>query len=182
MFQFFAIVIISTLCLLLDTLTRINFNKIELPKDRPEYNAQGVDGRVYDKAGKLLYNLVSEEAWEYPNDVRIFLKTFQINMYHENSDLVKYHITSDNGWINHITKVGELGNNTVVTIPNSNPNQTIRLYGRNISLDIDKGVFASNEDAKAIQGKSVVYSHGFTYDNKRKFLVLNSKVKVIYEK
>jgi len=181
-FQFFAIVIISSLCLLLDQLTRINFNKIELPKNRPEYKALGVDGKVFSRSGKLKYNLVSEEAWEYPADERIFLRKLQLYLYDKNSDLVQYEIDSNDAWINQNTKIGLLGESSVITVENSDPNKVIRLYGRQINLDMDKNIFSSNNDAHATQGKSVVYTHGFNYDDNKQFLILNSKVRVIYAK
>jgi len=77
-FQFFAIIIIASLCLLLDTLTRINFNKIELPKNSPEYNAEGISGGVYNKSGKLLYSLKSKFAWQFPDDKKIYMKNLEL--------------------------------------------------------------------------------------------------------
>lgn len=181
-FQFFAIIIISSLCLLLDNLTRINYNKIELPKNRPEYNAKNVDGRVYNKSGKLLYTLISDEAYEYPSDERIFLKNLKIDMFHESSDAIKYQISSDNGWINHTTKQGELGVNTVVTVTDPDPSKVIQMYGSDISLDLAKNIFTSSANTHATQGKSTLYTNGFSYDNNQKLLILNSKVRIIYDK
>ncbi len=179
-FQFFAIIIISSLCVLLNSLTQINFNKINLPKNSPQYNAYGIDGSVYNKDGHLLFNLISNEGWEYPDDNNVFLHQLKLSMYNESSDQVKYIVTSDNGWINRITKVGKLGKNTLATITDTDPEKTVIMYAENVDLDLDKQVFSSESDAHATQGKNVVYTHGFSYDNKKQFLVLNSKVKVIY--
>ena len=52
LFQISAIIIISGLCLILDTLTQIHYNKVTLPKNKPEYKASGVDGSVYDIGSK----------------------------------------------------------------------------------------------------------------------------------
>lgn len=180
-FQFFAIIIISSLCLLLDQLTRINFNKIDLPKDRPEYNAKGVDGRVYSNAGKLQYKLLSNEAWEFPDNDRIYLRKFKIYMYNESNDNIKYELDADDGWFNNVNKTGNLGLNAVLTVESSEPNKIIHFYGSHINLDLNKDIFTSKENAHAIQGKSSIYSTGFSYDNNAKFLTLDSKVKVIYE-
>ena len=179
-FQFCAIVIISTLCLVLDTLTRIHFNKVSLPRNRPEYKALGVNGSVFDKSGKLLYRLLSSEAWKYPDDERIFLKMPNIYFYSESSDIVKYHITGDDGWINHDSKIGELGKNVVAVISDPEPKKIITIYGSNVGLNLDKNFFSSANDVKAIQGKNIVTSQGFSYDGNKQFLILNSKVWVTY--
>lgn len=166
--------------MLLDTLTRIHFNKVDLPKNRPEYNAHGVDGLVFNKTGKRLYRLVSDEAWEYPSDERVFLKKLNLYVYSQSSDVVKYQINSDDGWVNHDTKLGLLGKNVVTTVNNSEPKKVITIYGNDINLNLDKNLFTSNDDVKAVQGQSVVTSHGFSYDSDKEFLTLNSKVRVTY--
>jgi LPS export ABC transporter protein LptC len=180
-FQFFAIIIIASLCLLLNTLTQINFHKMALPKTHPQYNARGITGGVYSRSGKLLYNVQSKEAWEFPDDDRIFLKGLEINLFNESSDVINYSIKSDNGWINRITKVGQLGESTILQMSNPDPKQVITMYGKNINVNMDSNIFSSNEDAHAVQGRGTVYTHGFKYDNNKHFLVLNSKVRVIYE-
>lgn len=179
-FQFFAIVIISALCLLLDTLTKINFNKIDLPKNHPQYNASGIDVSVYNKKGRLLYSLISDKGWEYPDDDKVFLRQLKLSMYSESSDVVKYTVTSDDGWVNRETKVGKLGANTVATMFDPDPQKNVVMYATDVNLDMAKQVFSSDQDAHATQGKSVIYTHGFSYDNVKQFLVLNSKVRVIY--
>ena len=179
-FQFFAIIIIASLCLLLDTLTKISFTKIELPKNSPEYHAKGVDGSAYNKTGKLLYNLKSEIAWQFPGDKRIYMKNLHVYMYNESSDALQYEVVSDDGWVNHSDKLGYLGKNAIVTAYDSNPNKTVKIYGKNINLDINTNVFKSSEAVRATQEKSIVTSNGFNYDHKRKFLTLNSNARVIY--
>lgn len=179
-FQFCAIIIISSLCVLLDTLTRIHFNKVDLPKNRPEYNAYGVDGSVFNQTGKILYRLVSKEAWEYPSDERIFLKKLNLYIYDKTSNVVKYQIISDDGWVNHDAKIGELGKNAVAIVNNLEPKKVITIYGNDINLNLDKNLFTSSNDVKALQGQSVVTGHGFSYDSDREFLTLNSKVRVTY--
>ncbi len=179
-FQFFAIIIIASLCLLLDSLTRITFTKIDLPKDSPEYHAKGVDGSVYNKTGKLLYNLKSEFAWQFPSDKRIYMKNLHVYMYNESSDALQYEIISDDGWINHSDKLGKLGKNSIVIAYESDPHKTIKIYGKDIDLDVNTNIFASNEDVRAVQEKNIVTSRGFNYDHNKKFLTLKSKARVIY--
>lgn len=182
MFQFGAITVVSSLCLLLNSLTRISFSRVELPKDRPEYKAKGVGVSVFNKSGKLLYNLTSETAWEYPSDDKVYMHNLDIKMYSESSDIAKYNILSYDGWVNYSKKQGYLGESTVITINEITPEKITRIYGNQINLDMNTNTITSNDDVVAKQGKSMVYSHGFSYDTDKKFLKLNSNVKVIYEK
>ncbi len=179
-FQFFAIVIISSLCVLLDILTKINFSKIELPKNRPEYNAQGVDGRVYNKSGKLVYKLTSNNAWEFPDDVRVFMQELELSVYEDKSDQVKYSVKSDDGWVNYNNLLGFLGKNVVITIFGLGMGKNITIYGDQINLDMNKHYFDSDKPIKAIQEQNTLSSTGFSYDSERQLLTLNSKVKVVY--
>ncbi len=182
LFQFGAIVVVSSLCLLLNSLTEINFDGIELPKDRPEYNAKGVGVSVYNRSGKLLYDLSSETAWEYPSDDKVYLDNLSINMYNESSDILKYNVFSHNGWVIYNNKTGLLGESTVITVNDLDAKKIIRIYGKQINLNLNTNMATSSEDVKAVQNKTSVSAHGFSYDHDKKFLVLNSKVKVIYEK
>lgn len=179
-FQFLAILILSTLCLLLNQLTQINFRKIELPKNKPQYNAKGANGKVFDRSGKLLYSMKSATAWEYPSDDRIYLESLNLLVYNESSNAVKYDLTSDYGWINHITKIGFLGLNTHVIVENSDPTQVVDLYGSNVDLDLDKNLFSSSYNVKAVQNDDIITSHGFSYDSARKLLKLNDNVHITY--
>ncbi len=180
-FQFFAVAIIASLCLLLNTLTQINFHKMSLPKTHPQYNVKGISGGVYNKNGKILYALKGAEAFEYPDDERIYIKNLELNLFSESSNEITYSVTSNDAWINRENKIGLLGESAVLKMYNPDPKQVITIYSKNINLDINSNIFSSNEDAQAIQGNSMVYTHGFKYDNKTHFLVLTSKVRVIYE-
>ncbi len=180
-FQFFAIIIIASLCLLLNTLTQINFHKMSLPKANPQYNVKGITGGVYNKQGKILYALKSQEALEYPDDERIYIKNLELNLFGESSNETTYSVTSKDAWINRETKVGLLGESVVLKMYNPDPKQVLTIYGKNINLDMNNNIFSSNEDAKGLQGNAIVYTHGFKYDNKKHFLVLTSKVRVVYE-
>lgn len=179
-FRFFAVAIIASLCLLFDVLTRINFKMPELPKDKPEYNAVNVDGKVYNKQGKLLYKLISKTAWEFPNDERIYMTDVQIFMYDEHSDVVKYYLTSKSGWVNYSKKLGQLGLDTELTVNDPIPQKNIRVYGKNINFNMEKNLFESVDDIKAVQDRNVVTAHGFSFDYNKQFLTLNSKVSVTY--
>jgi len=181
-FTAFAMIIMGVLCLLLDTLTRINFNKIELPKNSPEYNAKGVNGSVYNQSGKLLYNLKSDTAWEFPENKRIYMKLLDIKLYEESSDDIKYNLTSDDGWVNYSDKLGYLGQNTKLEIADKASNKIINIYGRAVDLDLNKNIFKSKEDVRATQDKSVLTGHGFSYDKDRQFLEIMSNVKITYYK
>ena len=180
-FRFFTIVIISSLCLLFDILTRVHFNKIELPKDQPEYKANMVEGKVYNNSsGKLLYKLFSDNAWEFPNDERIFMTRLKIYLYEDTSDNVEYFLTSENGWVNYHRQIGQFGLNTQLIINDKNPRKTITITGKNIDFDINQKIFSSNDDIKAIQDQKIVNAHGFSYDYGKQFLTLKSKVKINY--
>lgn len=179
-FTAFAMVIMGGLCLTLDTLTRINFSKIELPKNAPEYNARGVSGSVHNRTGKLLYNLTSDTAWQFPEDKRIYMKMLGIKVYKDTSDDIKYDLTSNDGWINHTDKLGYLGHNTQLVVADKDPAKIIQVEGYAIDLDLNKNIFSSNEDVQARQAKSVLTGHGFSYDRERQFLEIKSKVRITY--
>ena len=191
-FRFFTIIIMVVLCLLLNTLTKINFNKIELPKDQPEYNATGAVGKVYNGNGQLMYKMMSGSAWKFPHDERVYMQSIHAFVYNESSGAIKYEVTSNDGWVNFNTQVGLLGKNSILTLANNDPKKVITVYGSQVNIDLAKNYIYSNEDVKAVEDQKVVSGHGFTYDVKTQFLKLggvatttssgsNAKVKVIYE-
>jgi LPS export ABC transporter protein LptC len=169
LFQFITLVVISSLCLLLDKLTKIHFSQANLPKNAPEYTAYGADGNVFNQSGKLLYRVVSDRAWKYPNDPKVYLQKVKIYFYAKKTDAIAYQISGDDGFIDEENKQGELGKNVVVTMNSDNLNAPITFYGNQV-------------DIKVVQAKSVVTAHGFSYDSEQQFLTLNSKVRVYYAK
>lgn len=179
-FQFFAVAIIGGLCLVLDNLTQIRFNKMDLPRNSPQYNATQISASVYSKTGSLIYSVSGEEAWEFPNSDKVYIKNIVLRKYNESNDQLQYEVTSDDSWIDRKTKDGFLGKNVVAKVIESNPEQNIVLTGDNFKLSFADDTIDSSENAHAVQGKNEVYTHGFKYNNKTKYLQLLSNVKVIY--
>lgn len=195
-FRFFTIIIMVVLCLILNTLTKINFNKIELPKNQPEYNATGAVGKIYNGNGQLIYQMMSGSAWKFPHDDRVYMQDIHAFMYTESTGAVKYEVNSNDGWINFNAQIGLLGKNSVLIVANKVPKQVITIYGSQVHIDLAKNYIYSSEDVKAVEDQKVVSGHGFTYDVKTQFLKLggaqsgavippgakpNARVKVIYE-
>lgn len=182
LFQFITLIVISSLCLLLDSLTKIHFNRTQLPKNSPEYNVYGADVDVFSKSGKLIYRVSSDKAWKYPNDSKVYLTKVKIYFYAKGNDTVVYQINGDDGFVDPSNKVGRLGKNVVAVINSDNGVPKITFYGEQVKIDLNKNLFTSNEDIKVIRDKSIATAHGFSYDSDEEFLTLNSKVRVIYVK
>lgn len=181
-FQFVTLIVISGMCMLLDTLTKIHFSSSTLPKNSPEYKAFGAEGNVYNKNGKLLYRVTSDVAWKYPLDEKIYLKHVTIYFYDKKTDMITYKVSSDDGWVEENKRLGMLGKNVVTTVTGANSGPDTILYGNQVHMDLNKNIFSSDENVKAVQGKSVVTGHGFSYNSDSQFLVLNSRVRVLYDK
>lgn len=179
-FQFLAIIILSSLCILLNELTRIHFSQINFSKNLPEYKASGVNAKLYNKDGKLLYQLISDNAWKYPLDDKLNLQNFTIYIYDESKPTIKYNIKALNGWFNYTTKMGYLGESTLITVPGDS-NKEIKLYGSNISLDLNKNYFYSKDYTLVTQGLNSVSTIGFNYDHTRGLLNLKSNVNLNYK-
>ena len=73
LFNVLTIVILTVLCLLLGHLTKINFHRLELPKDKPEFSSTGVIATLFSPTGALLYKVAAESGFEYPDNTKIFL-------------------------------------------------------------------------------------------------------------
>ena len=182
-FQVFTIILLSILCILLNFLTKIKFDKTSLPLDKPEYNALGVDGRIYNNVtGKLQYKLISDKGWQYPSQNKINLQDFTIYTYYESSDKIQYQLSTHDGWVDNTKKLGFLGESTVLVVDNLDPLQIIHIYTSMVNINFNKNFLDSLLPVKATQNKSIVYATGFSYDKEKQFLILKSKVKVIYEK
>jgi LPS export ABC transporter protein LptC len=181
-FQIITMVIISSMCILLDALTKIHFSHSILPTNEPEYTATGADGSVFAKNGKLLYRLTSDKAWQYPHDKKIYLKNVHVYFYNKTTDALDYQITGDDGWVNTETKTGMFGKNVIVIMSATSNEAETRFYGSMVNMDLDKNLFYSNENIKVVNQKSNVTAHGFSYTSDNQFLTLNSKVRVFYDK
>jgi LPS export ABC transporter protein LptC len=180
-FQFITLVVISSLCILLDTLTKIHFSQAKLPAHTPEYSATGIDGSVFNKSGRLMYHVDSDSAWQYPNDKKIYLKKIKILFYNKETGVLDYQISSDDGWVDESNKFGFLKTNVIAIISAKKNEPVTTMYGSNVNLNFKDNIVSSEDNMKAIRAKSTVTSHGFNYDSDKKFLTLMSKVSVLYD-
>ncbi|MFN8771262.1 MAG: LPS export ABC transporter periplasmic protein LptC [Neisseriaceae bacterium] len=180
-FRFLTIVFMASLCLLFNQLTKINFIKIELPKDSPEYKANNAKGIIYNKTGGILYELDSQNVWQFPNNERVFMANLHAKVHSESEpNIIKYNLTANDGWLDYNKRLGFLGINSILTVYNPDPKQNIAIYGKEINLDLNRNFFNSNEDVKAVQNNSIITSHGFNYDNNTSILKLLSNVHIVY--
>jgi len=178
-FRFFTIVFMVSMCLIFSNLTDISWTKIELPKNRPEYNGYGVNGIVYGNDGNILYRMTSESLWHYPDDERIFMANLHTIVYGNNS-MVLYDLTANNGWINYSKRLAFLNDNAVLRITNARTNQITTIYGQNVSLDFARNYVQSADDVKAVQPGLTLTGKGFTYDKNTEALHILSNVKINY--
>lgn len=172
----------ASLCLLFDSLTKINFIKIDLPKDRPEYNADNARGVVYGKKGNVLYELNSKNVWQFPKNDKVFMANLHAKVHSESEpNIVKYDLTANDGWIDYNKSLGFLGTNSVLTVYNPDPKQVITIYGKDINLDMAKNFFYSSEDVKAVRDSYTITGHGFTYDQNTGIFKMLSGVNINYK-
>jgi LPS export ABC transporter protein LptC len=172
-----------SICLIFSDLTNISWVKIELPKNRPEYNGYGVSGMVYGKNGNVLYRMVSESIWQYPSNERIFMSNLHTIAYSEsNPQTVLYDLTASDGWMNYGKRLGFLGNNTVLQIIDATTKQTTTIYGKNIDLDFARNYLQSKENVKTVQKGLIITGKGFTYDKNTESLHVLSNVNINYTK
>ena len=57
LFNILTAIILSALCVLFNALTKIDFHKLELPKNKPEYSATNFQANLYTPQG--VFNLSS---------------------------------------------------------------------------------------------------------------------------
>ena len=177
LFRFFAIAIVTILSLVLNKITMISLNNIQLPKNRPEYNINNAKIKIYDKSGHLLYNISSEKGWQYPNSESLFLQNTNVIVYENESKNVKYQLKSDLAWINYNKQLLYLIKDSHLTI--FNQNKEINIYGSDILININNKTINSHSNVKVINNDSIITSYGFNYDNNK--IKLESNVKIIYK-
>lgn len=179
-FNVFTAVILVVLCLLLNKLTQINFRRIELPKNKPEFSATGINAHIYTPAGKLLYLLAAESGTQFPESQVIYLQQIKLQAFSESNNNLTEQLTSKNGWVNNQTQLGFLGESVMVILNNPDPAQITYIYTKNVDLDGPHKLATSSAPVRAVQKNSVLTGVGFSLDYKRKFLKIESQVKVVY--
>lgn len=180
LFRFFTISIIAILSLVLNKITMISIDKMELPKNKPEYNMSNPNITIYESKGYILYNISSETAWQYTNSESIFLQNINAIIYESNSKKVKYQLNSNLAWLNYGKQIAYLIESSHLKILSNNESDTIDIYGKNIFMNFETKLISSNSTIKMITGKNLITSNGFLYNNKLNLLILESNVKIIY--
>lgn len=182
LFNLLTIIVLSCLCLLLNQLTQIDFNYINLAKNRPEFSATGVNIELFDPKGLQLYKVRAENGIQYPSSTKILLKKLQITEYNKSTGILNRTLFADDGWIDSKTEQGFLGENTKLVITDPDPNRNSTIYTKNIAIDWQRRYLSSNAPVRVVQGKNVLTGVGFSFDYEKQFITINSKVKIIYVK
>lgn len=176
-------IVLSAMCLLLNHLTQIDFKKLKLFKDKPEFTAQGFEVKIFQPTGGLLYRVTAESGMQYPDDDKIHLYNFDIHEYSKQVlDLETVHVEANDGWLNEKDQTYFLGQNINLTINNADPKKVIVIKTKNVNIDGVKQIADNNDAFIASSDKSSLSGVGFTIDYKNQTLFVKSRVKVIYEK
>lgn len=179
-FNVFTVIVLTGLCVLLNSLTQINFHKLELPKDKPEFSATGIAANLYDPQGKLLYRVLAESGIRFPDGENISLENLDFQSFNDKTKQLAQQLTSKNGWVDPQTSLGYLGESVVITSFDNDPQKIINVYTHDVSINGKTKFANSSAPIRATQGKSILTGNGFSLDYDKKFLVIESNVKVIY--
>ena len=181
LFNILTVIILSALCVLLNVLTRIDFHKLELPKNKPEYSATDFQANLYTPQGVLIYQVSAESGIQFPDSNRIVMQNLTLQTFNESTTQIAQQLTSKDGWLDNQTLLGFLGESVIITFFESVPSQNINVYTKNVNINGKTKFANSSAPIRAVQGKSVLTGIGFSVDYDKKLLVIESNVKVIYE-
>lgn len=182
LFNVLTVIILCGLCLLLNALTKINFHRLSLPKDKPEFAATGFQANLYAPNGSLLYQFNAESGKQFPNDNKIIMKNITIQAFNESTGEIKQQVTSNDGWLDPRLRKGFLGESIQLVITSKDPKQNIYVYTNTVNLDGESKTMDSSSPIRAIQGKSVLTGVGFTANYDKQQLMIKSKVEITYVK
>ncbi|MBX9597362.1 MAG: LPS export ABC transporter periplasmic protein LptC [Burkholderiales bacterium] len=182
LFNALTVIILSGLCVLLNSLTRIDFHKLELPKNKPEYSATNFQANLYTPKGILVYQVSAESGTQFPNSNRIMMTDLILQAFNESTTQIAQQLTSKDGWLDNQSLLGFLGESVVITFFESVSAQNINVYTKNVNINGKTKFADSSAPIRAVQGKSVLTGIGFSVDYDKKLLVIESNVKVVYDK
>lgn len=182
LFNVLTVIILSALCVLLNALTKIDFHKLELPKNKPEYSATNFQANLYTPKGVLIYQVSAESGIQFPDSNRIVMQDLTLQTFNESTTQIAQQLTSKDGWLDNQSLLGFLGESVVITFFESVPAQNINVYTKNVNINGKTKFANSSAPIRAIQGKSILTGMGFSVDYDKKLLVIESNVKVIYDK
>ncbi len=173
-------VILTGLCLLLAQLTQINFHKLELPKDKPEFFATGVSASIYESNGEVLYHVVAESAVQFPDDEKISFFNMVFNAYDKQTNKLAQQLFSKDGWIDTESKSAFLGRDVKMLNISSLESRNITLTTHDVNIDTQHKLISTKSMIQANQGQSVLTGIGATFDYDRQFLTIESRVRITY--
>ena len=101
LFNALTVIILSGLCVLLNSLTRIDFHKLELPKNKPEYSATNFQANLYTPKGILVYQVSAESGTQFPNSNRIMMTDLILQAFNESTTQIAQQLTSKDGWLDN---------------------------------------------------------------------------------
>lgn len=179
-FNTITVIVLSGLCLLLNSLTQINFHKLLLPNDKPEFSATGIAANLYAPDGARLYRLLAESGNQFPERSQIGLTNLTMQAFNESTGELAQQLTSNDGWVDSKTTLAYLGESVLIVSFDKDPQKAIQVYTKQVNINGATKFANSSAPIRAIQGKSIMTGIGFSLDYNKKFLTIESNVKVIY--
>lgn len=179
-FNVITVIVLTGLCLLLNSLTKINFHKLLLPTDKPEFSATGIDANMYASDGSRLYRLLAKNGSQFPESSKISLSYLTMQTFNESSGVLAQQLNSNDGWVDSKTTLGYLGESVVITSFDKDPVKVIQVYTKEVHINGKLKFASSSAPIRVTQGKNVITGMGFSLDYTKKFLTIESNVKVVY--
>ena len=121
LFNVLTVILLAGLCLLLNELTRIDFQRIELPKNKPEFSATDFQANLFSPQGDLLYRVNAATGKQFPDSTKIAMQQVDVQAFGESNSQMHEQITSSDGWLDTKSTLGFLGENVIMTLNESDP-------------------------------------------------------------
>jgi len=109
LFSFFTIVLLCALTLTLKYITSFNLINQKLNLNKPNIVASKITGYVNDNNGALIYSIISESVFQFPDQKTLHLVNFTLSSFKPANGYIKSTIKGQDGYIEYNNKIAFIG-------------------------------------------------------------------------
>ena len=164
----------------LERISEIDIEEVKLNPNQPQYTMDGIDGRRFDKQGRLKEHLSARGAKQFPESTDVHFELPHLVFFQEGSRL--YDVGSDEAVYNTQTKQLLFKHNVVLTKAADAKRQAGVVKTDLLHVDTESQYAQTDTPVTFQYGESSGNAEGLTYDHKKGLLNFPSRVKAtIYD-
>lgn len=159
----------------LDRVSEVKIENVPLNPDEPKYQMDNIHAERFDDSGSLKEQLTAKRAWQFPDSKAIHFAMPDLQLYSQGVPV--YRVSSEEAQYDSDNRRVDFARNVVLTKQTTDTQPDGIVETEKLTVDTQNELAYTDAFVKYRYGLSHGTAQGLSYDHRRGFLNLPSRVK-----